>query len=278
MATAITPTPSARALPQLDVSWLQPRRAGMLRLLSYNIQVGITTRRYRHYVTQSWKHVLPHPERMQNLDAIARLVRHFDIVGLQESDAGSLRTGFVNQIEYLANRGHFPYWLQQTNRRIGQIAHHSKGLLSRIRPDRAEEFQLPGLIPGRGGVLLQYGTGEQPLVVVLLHLALGRRSRERQLGYVADLVQGYRHIVLMGDFNCRLSSREARQLLARSGLREPAEDLATWPSWRPYRNIDHILVSPSLEVERVETLSYTLSDHLPIAMEVKLPEGLRHFT
>src|SRR5262245_2415293 len=29
----------------------------VLRLLSYNIQVGITTRRFRHYVTKGWKHV-----------------------------------------------------------------------------------------------------------------------------------------------------------------------------------------------------------------------------
>ena len=31
-----------------------------LKLLSYNIQAGVDTRRYHHYFTQSWKHVLPH--------------------------------------------------------------------------------------------------------------------------------------------------------------------------------------------------------------------------
>ena len=29
---------------------------GLLRLLSFNIQVGISTERYRHYVTRGWKH------------------------------------------------------------------------------------------------------------------------------------------------------------------------------------------------------------------------------
>ncbi len=79
-----------------------------LQLLSYNIQAGIAGTRYRDYLTQSWQHVLPSARRMTNLDRIARLVSRFDIVGLQEIDAGSLRSGFVNQAEYLAQRAGFP--------------------------------------------------------------------------------------------------------------------------------------------------------------------------
>ena len=32
---------------------------GRLRLLSFNIQVGISTERYRHYLTRGWQHLLP---------------------------------------------------------------------------------------------------------------------------------------------------------------------------------------------------------------------------
>jgi hypothetical protein len=67
-----------------------------IRLLSYNVQAGISTARYRHYITHSWKHVLPHAQRFSNLDRIARLVKDYDIVGLQELDAGSLRSNNVN--------------------------------------------------------------------------------------------------------------------------------------------------------------------------------------
>ncbi|MCG8609572.1 MAG: EEP domain-containing protein, partial [Pseudomonadales bacterium] len=34
-----------------------------IRLLTFNIQVGISTSAYRHYVTRSWQHVLPHSRR-----------------------------------------------------------------------------------------------------------------------------------------------------------------------------------------------------------------------
>ena len=60
-----------------------------IRLLSYNVQAGISTAKYRHYVTHSWKHVLPHPQRFINLDRVARLVSDYDVIGLQEVDAGS---------------------------------------------------------------------------------------------------------------------------------------------------------------------------------------------
>src|SRR4030065_2515355 len=70
-----------------------------LRLLTYNIQTGIATSRYRHYLTHSWKHVLPCSGRRDNLDQIAHLVRHYDIVGLQEADARSLRSNYLNLTE-----------------------------------------------------------------------------------------------------------------------------------------------------------------------------------
>ena len=80
-----------------------------IRLLSYNIQAGISTARYRHYITHSWKHVLPHAQRFSNLDRIARLVKDYDIVGLQELDAGSLRSNNINLTQYLSEKADMPF-------------------------------------------------------------------------------------------------------------------------------------------------------------------------
>lgn len=251
-----------------------------LRLLTYNIQTGIATSRYHHYLTHSWKHVLPCPGRKQNLDRIAELVRHYDIVGLQEADSGSLRSGYINLTEYLASKAGFPYWYDQTNRNFGMFAQHSMGVLSRLRAADVSEHRLPGVIPGRGALIAQYGKGRDALVLMLVHLALGRRARLRQLGFIGEIAREYRNVIVMGDLNCRSDSPELTQLIDRAGLREPAHDLHTFPSWKPVRNIDHILVSPSIRVDGVSVLNYPLSDHLPIAMEVSLPQdfevGGRH--
>ena len=134
MTTAAT-TPEPLAITQAERAVPAVGEAGhRLRLISYNIQAGISTGGYPDYFLNSWKHVLPHPERVHNLNSIARLIGDFDIVGLQETDAGSLRSGFINITEYLGVHGQFPYWYDQTNRRLGKFAQHSTGLLSRFRP------------------------------------------------------------------------------------------------------------------------------------------------
>jgi endonuclease/exonuclease/phosphatase family metal-dependent hydrolase len=79
----------------------------------------------------------------------------------------------------------------------------------------------------------------------------------------------------MGDLNCGSDSPELAALLATTHLCEPAPGLFTFPSWRPDRQLDHILVSESLTVEKVQVLGHAYSDHLPIAMEVRLPRELR---
>jgi endonuclease/exonuclease/phosphatase family metal-dependent hydrolase len=255
---------------------LRGRRDGAkrLRVLSYNIQVGISSSKYRHYVTHSWKHVLPFPGRLGNLDGIARFVDGFDMVGLQELDAGSLRSGYINQAEYLAHRAGFPAWYAQTNRNLGQFAKHSLGLLSRFPPVEVLGHRLPSRIPGRGALAARFGHGHDALLVVVVHLSLGSRARARQLAYIADLVSRHPHALVLGDFNCPLDSRELQTLLESTQLVAPERRLQTYPSWRPRQSLDHILVTPELDVLGAEVYDVGFSDHLPVAVEVALPAGV----
>ena len=108
-----------------------------------------------------------------------------------------------------------------------------------------------------------------------MHLALGKRSRIRQLDYITEITNTYKHVIVMGDMNCRPDSSEIKRLHAKAGLSGLTHDLHTFPSWRPERNIDQILVSSSLKVERTQVLNHTFSDHLPVSMEIELPEGVR---
>ena len=245
-----------------------------IRLLSYNVQAGISTERYRHYVTRSWKHVLPHAQRFSNLDRVARLVRDYDIVGLQELDAGSLRSGYINLTEYLSEKSHMPFWSDQTNRRIGRFAKHSTGVLSRFHPTEIIEHRLPGRIPGRGALFIRFGNRHDSLVVLILHMALGRRARLRQFDYISEIVNEYRHVIVMGDLNCHSQSAEMDYLINRTMMTEPIHDVCTFPSWRPQRNIDHILVTPTLQVDHVKALDFSLSDHLPVEMQITLPHSV----
>jgi len=243
-----------------------------LRLLSFNIQVGNSTQGYRHYLTRSWQHLLPHTGRSGNLQKIGDLLGDFDLVALQEADGGSLRSGYVNQVEHLAHLGAFPYWYQQLNRNLGRLAQHSNGVLSRLKPWAIEDHPLPGP-KGRGAILLRFGEGPEALVVVMMHLALGARTRSLQLAYIRDLISGYKHQVLMGDMNTHASDLLEHSPLRDLGLLAPQVE-ATFPSWRPQRCLDHILLSPTLTLEKVEVLAQPISDHLPVAVEIRLPGSL----
>ncbi len=256
-----------KALPHAD------KAANQLNLISFNIQVGIQTAGYHHYLTRSWQHLWPHKQRMPTLDRIAEILQHFDIVALQEADGGSWRSGFINQVEHLAQQAQFPHWFQQTNRNIRPLAKHSNGLLSRLTPSQVEYHKLPGLLPGRGAMVMKIGQ-QEPLFIIVLHLALGSKTQAAQLGYIQNLIAGAKHVVIMGDLNNQAEHLLTNTPLANLHFHSVDPLLHTFPSWQPQRGLDHILVSDSLKINKVAVLDTAISDHLPIAMQIQLPKSL----
>ena len=242
-----------------------------LRLLSCNILAGASVQRYSEYVTRSLNAVLPGRSKIDNLDRLAALLPQFDVIGLQEADAGSLRSGFLNQTRYLAETAGMPYWSHQPNRPVAKLSHTANGLISRIEPSAVIDYPLPGRLRGRGALLAKFGEGRDALAVMVAHLSLSAPSRARQLGFIAELLEDYQHVVLMGDLNTDVGSIEMRQLFARSRLQPPAQPTPTFPSWKPKRALDHILASPSGALERVWALPQAFSDHLALAAEIRLP-------
>jgi len=216
-----------------------------LKLLSYNVQVGIPTKRYRQYITNSWRHILPFQERRGNLDRIADFITDFDIVGLLELDAGSIRSEFIHQPNYIAERAQLPYVYTRTNRDMG--------------------------IPGRGALEVHFGDASDPLVVVLSHLSLSRRTRARQLAYLSEIVKPYKHAVVMGDFNAHVNSAEFSSFFSNTDFGRPAESQLTFPSWKPSRSLDHILTSAEVRQSQHEVFGVDYSDHLPVGMDIDVP-------
>ncbi len=244
------------------------QRSESVRFLTFNIQSGISTSRYRHYVTRYWKHVLPHEARARNMQRIGDLIQDYDLVALQEIDAGSLRSGFINQVEYLAHRAGFPYWYAQRNRDLGPFAQMGNGVLSRIQPSSLEDHKLPGAIPGRGALVMRIPFAGSELLIVSLHLSLGGRSQAQQLEYVQQLIDGHEQVVVLGDLNSSLKNLMNDSALAGCGLRTHPRACPTYPSWRPSQIIDHALVSDSLVLQEYEVLDCELSDHRPLAVTV----------
>ena len=245
-----------------------------LKLASFNIQTGINTAAYHEYLTGGWRHVFPSNRRIGNLNRIADQLQAFDLVGLQEVDGGGSRSHFIVQAEYLAQAAGFAHWHNQVNRRFGNIALHSNGLLSRLQPSAIEDYSLPGM-RGRGALMASFGQDQHnALHVCVMHLALSRRARMKQLAFIAEIVEDLPNVILMGDLNCAHDSPEIRYLIHATRLCDPLFEVMTFPSWRPRIMLDHILVTPEIRVDQLWAINFACSDHLPIAMEITLPAGM----
>lgn len=246
-----------------------------LRLLSYNIQAGAQTTQYADYVTRGWQHVLPFRGRGAVVAAVGQAVRGYDVVGLQEADHGSLRSAFLNQPQFVAEHGQFPFWSQQSNRRVSRLASTGNALLSRIRPLAVEDHRLPGRVPGRvsgrGALVARFGDSALGLTIANVHLALSRRARRSQLDFLAERLAGCRYAIVMGDFNAPTHAPEMQAFLERSELLSLPCDLSTFPSWRPARRIDHMFFSPGVQLNAATVLPIELSDHCPVAADVSIP-------
>lgn len=245
-----------------------------LRLLSYNIHLGSQPGQYRHYVTRAWRHVLPGPGMHATLDRMAEMMQEHDFVAVQEADAGSLRTRFVNQLEYLAKRAGFSHVGYTVTRDLRPLARHALGFLSRVEPLSTAEHALPSRIPGRRAMSVQLGPDGHGLSLLIAHLSLGRQDQDRQLEYLAGLVAPGAPTVLLGDLNSEARFLREHGALSRGGIWVPHSSPMTFPSWKPRRSFDHILTTPHVEVHRIEALPHLMSDHLPLSAEVSVP-GVR---
>ena len=92
--------------------------------------------------------------------------------------------------------------------------------------------------------------------------------------YLVRLAAHCKDLILLGDMNCPAWDLERHSGLINAGLRVADTEGHSYPSWRPRRNLDHVLLSPALKVHQARVLDHPMSDHLPVAVELDLPAAL----
>jgi len=212
-----------------------------------------------------------------------------DVVALQELDAPETDDGAgVHHARDLADRLGMAYLFLRTYRRHAGCD-YGHALLSRhpLALRRAALFAAP---PGarwepRGAIWARITVGEVALDVVATHLGVNARERGPQ---AAELVGpawlggadvGARRI-LLGDMNALPWTAAYRRLAGH--LRDAQRQLATrprptFPARLPVARIDHVFVSPDLDVRAAEVpasrAARRASDHRPLIVDLEV--GLR---
>ena len=240
-----------------------------MRFLLYNIRYGTGGRRrpllFDGYLGRT----------SSTLAEITRFIEPLDpdIVGLVEVDAGSYRSRKLNQAQEMAESLDHYHCYRSTYKvrgwmdRLPILNKQGNAFLTRdtITNEQFHYFE-------RGVKRLVIELELENLVVFLVHLALGFRVRQHQLTDLYELVKGASkpHIVA-GDFNALWGDKEIRLFLAATGLSNADPNrTATFPSWRPKRQLDFILHSPGVRVKQFRVPRVTYSDHLPLVCDFEV--------
>lgn len=196
-----------------------------------------------------------------------------DIVGLLEVDAGSYRSGRRNQAALLAKMlGHFhvyhsKYPERSLARRLPIMRKQVNAFFCRdaIHGQRFHYFN-------KGVKSLAIELELKSLVVFLVHLSLGFRTRHDQLNELYTLVKNVKKpCIVAGDFNAFRGNREIRLFMAATGLSSASGiPCPSYPSWKPRRQLDFILHSPNIRITDFSTPQVILSDHLPLICDFEI--------
>lgn len=217
---------------------------------------------------------------------IARVIEQSgaDVIALQELDVRRPRSGAIDQAHEIARlvgmHHHFHPALRMAEEAYGDaILCHFPMRLIHAGP-------LPGLshrsdLEPRGALWVEITVNGTPIQVINTHLGLSPLEKVVQVEELLG-ANWLGHpdcrgpVIFCGDLNCGPVSRTYRQIAHR--FKDAQRQLkghrivATWPSNAPFHRIDHVFISPEIQVRQVviprTILTRVASDHLPVLVSV----------
>ncbi len=247
-----------------------------MRLLVYNIRYATGSGPAFHLPVPGAGYLRSSPRILRD---ITRFVRDEqpDIVGLIEVDTGSIRTGMVNQADYIARElGHYTTYQCK----------YGTGSINQFMPIVRKQGNAFLAAPGVTGERFHYfDTGIKRLIieleldevcVFLVHLSLKYRHRQSQLRSLHDLiVRSTKPVIVAGDFNTFWGTHEIFLFMRAAGLVSANEKgLPSFPSRNPRAELDFILVSTGIRVSNFRVPDVCYSDHRPLVCDFSVePEA-----
>jgi len=248
-----------------------------MRLLIYNIRYATGTGASFHLPVPGAGYLRSNP---RVLDGITRFIKSFDpdIVGLIEVDTGSIRTGLVNQAEVIAESlGHYStyqckYGEASLNSLMPIVRKQANAFLAapRVEGERFHYFDT-----GIKRLIIELELDE--LCVFLVHLSVKFRHRHAQLRRLFELVKHTdKPVIVAGDFNTFWGEHEMALFMEATGLRSANRDrVPSYPARRPRMELDFILYSRGIEIDKFSVPNVTFSDHRPLLCDFRVTGARR---
>ena len=248
-----------------------------VRLLIYNIRYATGTGPAFHLPFPGAGYLRSNP---RVLGQITEFINREDpdVVGLIEVDTGSVRSGMVNQADFIARSlGHFStyeckYGVSSVNHLLPIVRKQANAFLAapRVRGERFHYFDT-----GIKRLIIELELDD--IAIFLVHLSLKYRHRQYQLRSLYDLVRKTtKPVIVAGDFNTYWGDHELYLFMQAAGLANAnVRGLPSYPSSSPRKELDFILHSAQIEVTRFAIPAVQFSDHLPLICDFTIHEAAR---
>lgn len=212
----------------------------------------------------------------QHLEEITHFLRETapDVIGLIEVDAGSYRTGRMNQAQLIAEsighyhtyRGKYP----DSNRLLKYFPVLNKQGNAFICKDSITREHFHYVNRGMKRLVIELELDR--VAFLLVHLALSYRTRQEQLRELKQIVRNIdKPCIVGGDFNVFSGHRELELFMEAAGLVNPGpENALTFPSWKPKSCLDFVLHTEGVRMTRFHIPQVLYSDHLPILFDFEV--------
>lgn len=252
----------------------------MVKLITYNIEYceGIEGHWYQYL--KFWKIFFP-PKKLdkQLVNALKKLKP--DILALLEVDTGSFRSRGKDEVKFFEEELGFDNFVEVVKYPLQgwlRLFHHipilkkqANAIISRYKFSNVKYHVFH---EGTKRMVIQVTVKcPDPVTLLVAHLALGGKTRAKQIKELITIVNRIRNpVILMGDFNTFHGPEEIRELLERTHLEDKIKldkksKPFTEPAWHPTRRLDYILTSDQIRVRKYSVLPFHFSDHLPLMID-----------
>ena len=257
----------------------------MVKLICYNIEYceGIPGGKWYEYL-EFWK-VLHAPKKLEK-NMIKELKKlKPDILALVEVDTGSIRSEFKDEAKDISKKIGLKNVIEKVKYPVtGWLSlFHYVPILDKQANALVSRYKLKNIKyhvfhEGTKRMVIEATINfkKQKVTLLLAHLALGGKTRKKQINELIKIVNKINNpVILMGDFNTFEGDKEIKSLLKKTHLKDKMcldkKDVhLTEPSCAPIRRLDYILTSPKLKVHNYQILKFPFSDHLPLMVDFEV--------
>lgn len=240
-----------------------------MRLLVYNIRYGAGIGRQFHFPFPYSGYLKPVNGNFEKIVQYIKSVKP-DIIGLLETDLGSYRVEYRNQVKRIAaDLNHSAvykgkYELDSLMSRIPVLNKQGNAILTNRNIIRKRFHYLQD---GVKRLIIEVEFAD--IRLFLVHLSLKYQHRQNQLIELHSLVANSKKpVIVAGDFNAVRGDRELSTFLSETGLISANENgYASWPSRVPVLQLDFIFHSPHIRTKQFHIPRVTLSDHSPLVWD-----------